>query len=58
MTANYPLSRTQRGPPNVSRASNYFLPIFLPDPAPANNAAAGFWFLDSGTESFLGSQQG
>ena len=56
MTANYPLSRTQLGPPNVSRASNYFLPIFLPDPAPANNAAAGFWFLDSGAESCLGSQ--
>ena len=62
-SANYPLSFTQLGPENVSRASNYFIPIYPPTVSDSNatstldtddETVAGIWMLDSGATTCMG----
>jgi len=62
MQANFPISYTQVGPENVSRASNYFIPIHPPlaagnttDNVTRGDEMAGIWILDSGASTCLGS---
>ena len=62
MQANFPISYTQVGPENVSRASNYFIPIYPPlsagnttDNDAGDGEMAGIWILDSGSTTCLGS---
>jgi len=51
-----PISYTQRGPLNITGASNYFLPIFSSTSQTTNSddVMANLWIFDSGDDNCLG----